>query len=514
MPILTYLAEGVSSVNYDTSRVGSIATGFNLTISDTTQVQHDGEIEVGITGDTNMTVKLGSKFGIILSDGVTKTRTHTGRTTVIVDPIMDLFKKAIIINNTRGTYLERTLGKRIADSDFIVALTVQDTYNANDKLIMGDVTGFIDIMFGLTDGKSRDVVILTDKVAESPIIKSLSNLRSHTNWEEGKGSFFFHDASFGGEGLYTVESIYQQTLAPLGLELYWVKDNIYSLEPPRLTNPKALPEPVVIDKKDIISMDSISDPYNIPDLIIPSSEMNNVLGQGGHNVMASIIMQTGVLTNLSGKRSLKIQTYDIPNILMPSITLLMKNAAEAKDKSHGALPPITSDEAIENAITFFGSSARKSQLYKLSRGGCRLAFRPDITVPFSWYVIDGEEYFVTDVRHSITRSSAETRLTIGGKRNKDVEVSEETAKSSVDIKSIESEFLQNINKEVEKTISNIVQEGINQDRKLNNTDADLSPLSYNGGDIDSENMEKMFPSKESLQSVFNPIKEVHRTVRI
>ncbi|HIE58462.1 MAG TPA: hypothetical protein EYP82_00680, partial [Hydrogenothermaceae bacterium] len=92
--------------------MGDIATGFNLTIIDETNTVHDGEIEVSVTGDRNTSVKLGSTHGIVLSDGKSIARTKIGKTTVVVDPILDLLKKAIIVNDNRS-YLEEKMGGQI-----------------------------------------------------------------------------------------------------------------------------------------------------------------------------------------------------------------------------------------------------------------------------------------------------------------------------------------------------------------------------------------------------------------
>jgi len=256
MPIRAYIAEGVYSVDYQTSRAGTIATGFNLTITDSISVEHDGEIEVGIEGDTDEKFLLGSKFGIVLSDGVSRSRTHTGRTTVVVDPIMDLFKKAIIVNKSDvSEYLGKAIGvdKENTKNDFVVILGPGDVARANSFLKNGKIIEFIDIMFGMSGGRTKDTVIVADKAIESPIIRNLSKLIPSVQVADN-GSFFTHDASFSQDGIYTVEAIFQQTLSSLGLELYWVKDNIYSLEPPRLTNPNAKIEPNVITKADIISI--------------------------------------------------------------------------------------------------------------------------------------------------------------------------------------------------------------------------------------------------------------------
>jgi len=516
MPINTYIAEGVASVHFETSRTGTIATGFNLTISDTADIEHDGEIEVGIEGDGSGVYTLGSKFGIILSDGVSRTRTHTGRTTVIVDPIMDLFKKAIIVRpGTDGNYLGDALGDSEGDKDFVVTLSSGDVMTANISLREGKVEKFIDIMFGMSRGRSKDIVILTDKVKDSPIIKNLSDIGASATSKDN-GSFFTAKSFYSQAGIYTVESIFHQTLGPLGLELYWVKDNIYSLEPPRLTNPNAKNEPITILDSDIISIDSVSDPYNVPDLILPTITMPDIIATGGVDSIAALSLQMGVLSDMSGKRSMKIQTYEIPNILVDPVKIAMIGARVAKDKSAGAIPTLTSEEAIANWSTFFGSNARKSKLYKLSRGGCRLIFRPDITVPFSWYSIDGEDCFVTNIKHSITRSNAETQLTIAGKRNPDIILNDATPKIDEKIKEIEEKYIKTVIKKTEVHEEKVKSDSENVSRKINKAtqNEDISYLSYCGRDLTNDELNLLFADEDELKEVLNKVLDVQKTIKV
>lgn len=515
MGIVKHLAEGVNSVIFQTSRMGQLSTGFNLTISDTLETEHDGEISVGIEGDRNLSKKLGSKKGIILSDGTELSRTHHGRTTVVVDPIMDLLKKSIIVNNTMS-YLEKEIGEAVKDPDFIVTLTVSEVEGANTSLREGDVAGFINVMFGLSDGTGTGVEIRTDKAKESPIIRDLSEIASlAANSDGARGSFFTALSTFSKGGLYTVESIFQQTLGPLGLELYWVKDNIYSLEPPRLTNPKAEALPIQIDKDDIVKISSTVDPYNVPDIIIPSTVVPDVVGVNAASVLSQNALKLGVLSDMSGKRSMKIQTYDIPNFLINPITMAIKVSAENINNVNAPLKELTSEDAIKYYSTFFGSSARKSQLYKLTRGGCTLKFRPDITEPFSWYTIDETEYFITDIRHTVTRSSAETILTIGGKRNETHEIESKSPSIDSKIKDTEDAFLNKIQitseKEVDKVNDAIKEIKQKVDRNSPSFNGDDSYLAFSGGNISKDGMNVLFGNDNEMLRVIESTKAVDKT---
>jgi len=61
MGIVTYLAEGVSSVTYTTSKMGHIATGFNLTIVDESEKSQDGGLEK-VTASIEALTKMAISF--------------------------------------------------------------------------------------------------------------------------------------------------------------------------------------------------------------------------------------------------------------------------------------------------------------------------------------------------------------------------------------------------------------------------------------------------------------------
>jgi len=513
--IVTYLAEGVSSVTYTTSKMGHIATGFNLTIVDEAKNTHDGEIEVSVTGDREFTAKLGSTHGIVLSDGKSIARTKIGKTTVVVDPILDLLKKAIIVNDNRS-YLEEKMGGQIESSDFLVILTPAKIMEANAALASGDVLTFIDTMFGLRGGAGNGVVIKTDKAKESPIIRDLDKLRNTASGtESAQGSFFVSNAHFTKHGLYTVENIFTQTLGPLGLELYWSKDNVYSLEPPRLTNPNAEVKPIDIGQEDIIRMNVISDPYNIPDIILPQTMVPNVLGAGGITTAAKIALETGILSNMENKRSMKIQTYTIPNFLHDTIKIAMNTGKNSIDKDSAPIENITSPDAIKSAITFFGSHARKSKLYGLTRGTCSLIFRPEITEPACWYNIDGKEMFVSSIAHNITRGNATTTLTIAGIRNVGHETQDipSSAEGVGQIIEVENAFVKDVKNNTAKEETAILK-SIQQDAKSAQDGSvdEHGCISFWGGDLSKEEASLIFGDKDEIAEAIEKAKEINKLI--
>ena len=519
MGIRTYLASGVFTATYATSRVSGMATGFNLTVSDTIDSEPTGELVVGISENGLKEYTLGSKSGIVLSDGVVKSRTHEGKTVVIVDPILDLFKKAVVVGNA-NSYLEKQIGlsPNAESSDFVVLLSNADVIAANFELSKGNVGGFMDKMFGLNNGEGNNVKIRYDKVEESPVVSQLSKLKTGGGASsQNRGSFFTNDAFFNRNGLYTVESIFQSTVLQLGLELYWVRDNIYSLEPPRLTNPNAEAEPQQIDWTDIVEINTVSDPYNIPDIIIPSTFMPDIIGTSGVSSAAHTAVAGGVLSKMDGKRSMKIVTYEIPNFLLNPIQIAMNTASSAVDSVYGPLKKLTDKDAIKYATTFYGSHARRSKEFMLNRGTCDLIFRPDITVPYSWYSINGTEMFVTSITHTISRNSATTRLVVVGKRNKDTET--EDSSTPLDPSLIlekEKETLDKADEKISTAVREIntkVKEVIDKVERRASGDM-TSFLDFHGQNLSKDEVALMFGDDEEVSRVLARVSSVHKTIKV
>jgi len=87
-------AEGAFSVSYRSTNLGSLATGFNLTVSGPEKVIASIRAKRKITvsnGDT--TAEFGASKGVVLMDGKKESRLFKGSSVVIVDPIYDLFQK-------------------------------------------------------------------------------------------------------------------------------------------------------------------------------------------------------------------------------------------------------------------------------------------------------------------------------------------------------------------------------------------------------------------------------------
>lgn len=515
--IKSYLAPGINSITYETTRFGNIATGFNLTIEDQVNVSHDGEVSITIesNGETKEH-KLGTKEGIVISDGIVDSRTSEGRTTVVVDPIMDLFKKAIIVTLS-DSYLEQVINEagRSGDNSFAVIMSQPDVLIANNKLKSGDVAGYIDDMFGLSGGVGSKVTILTDKVSESPIVSSLQTISSTVDTNSATGSFFIAGSNFERQGVYSVEDIFNDTLAPLGLELYWVNGSTYSLEPPRLSNTNSEVIGEEISKSEIISMNTITDPYNIPDIMIPDVYMPQIVGTGAASITSSEAIRSGVVSRLDSNKVMKIKTFKIPSFLINPISTAMRASAGAKD-SLSQIPNLADEEATNNMITFFGSHARKTQMYGLTRGSCTLSLRPDITVPYSWYKIAGLEVFVSNIRHTVTRKRAITTLTIAGTRDVSKEIDDSGASFDPgEIMSSQESFIAEMNRSALNSIEECTENLSTILKEIESSGKSDSKSFYSAysPDMSKDEVANVFGDEQEYNDIIEGVKETHLELR-
>ena len=170
----------------------------------------------------------------------------------------------------------------------------------------------------------------------------------------------------------------------------------------------------VIEKKDIIDLKITTDPFNAPDVVIPTFSYQKSLGVQAADLFVIKSLSSGVLKNI-GSKNLRVSTYDIPQFLFSPVAEAVRASEDFTiDSYEGGLPSHASSEVADKIASFFGAHARKSSLYRQKTGECVMLFRPDIIDGYAWYMIDGIKCFVSDVRHEITRSNAVTILTIAG----------------------------------------------------------------------------------------------------
>ena len=422
MAVDTVKADGLYSVAYNTTRLGNVATGFNLTMTGAPGTMNNKKTVNASFGSYRG--EFGSKDGIVLSTAKRFSRTYKGETVVVVDPIFELFQKLIVVEHSENSF---TAAARVSGVGNLVVLQKDELSQSFYKdLGNGDVKSFVNRII-----EPGNIDIKYDKADKSPIINALRGLGAEGNPSMDVAREF----SMLGK-MFTVGDIFTQFLAPLGLELYWVKDKTYSLEPPRLSQANPKPNEIVIKKEDIIDMHIRSDPFNAPDIIIPTFTLPDTLGSLGGNLMATKALTSGIIGKQGGK-NLKVSTYDVPSFILNPFKMAFESAAGAQGFYEGGMPSGAGETAKKTLAKIFGSHARKSSLYKLSNGDCVLTFRPDITEPYSWYTIDDELCFVSDIRHDINRSSAVTVLTIAGIYEPDNVTEEDVGEAESDLPEIE-----------------------------------------------------------------------------
>jgi hypothetical protein len=397
-------AEGLFTVNYSSSRLGNVATGFSLSMVGKEGTLGD-RMTVEVSNGLGGSAIFGSKYGVTLTTGKSLSRSYRGDMKVVVDPGYDMFGKLIIIHEKEGDFVKATKDRDLGSIRVLSNATAKRLLFGN--LMSGDMAGFIDGIIG----KLENIVLDTSKANESPIIKALteSNLIRKINNSNAIDEFL----SF--RKVFSIGDFFSSLVAPFGLEVYWVSDNIYSVEPARLAAGPG--DNVIHVPEDIIEELNISsDIYNAPDIIVPSFARNEMLGALGLDVAAKTALLTGFTNTVgsSGNR-LKISTYDIPSFLMDPVETAM-SSVDFKNAGYGGnASRHTTDKALRTVASFFSSYAKKSTLYRLKTGSCTLEFSPQFTQGFSWYEIAGEKVFVSDIHHTITRGSASTTLNIAGK---------------------------------------------------------------------------------------------------
>lgn len=515
------LDDNIASVTFKAGRDNGIASGYNLkVVFDHVTSTAVKTVDVEVLGKNSGTFTFGSEKGISLSMGRSMTRTSQGSTSTSVDPIVDLFKKSVIMTQTRSSLYEYV--EKAGDSknkNKIVFVSSSQLQLANAYLSAGNIQGYCTIMMGLTDSSANNVHLDFSKAEESPIIANLKESGT-IKWSSGdtnnRSSLFHLSGGIASGTIMTVEDIFRKILAPLGLELYWIRDNMYSLEPPRIANDNS--ETVVtIRKEDIISLDTESNPYSTPSLIIPVELEDDIIGKAS-TIGLQYIVDVGILNgDDESTRSLKIETYNIPSFLVNPLKNAITSTSIARNKSIGAIAEMTTSEATGKYELFYGDFARKTSLYERSNGSCMVVFNPSLTIPYAWYNINGIEAFVTSVIHTITRSKATTLLTIAAMRDTSTGESAKpkpNANRSKEAKESEDKVVKEIadasalmDRDYVRTIDQKVQQMFYVHKDKKETHHDVS-----GDTLSADEVDKIFGSQVDEDSVLEQHEAIHPKV--
>ncbi|MDF1879612.1 hypothetical protein JHD46_08180 [Sulfurimonas sp. SAG-AH-194-C20] len=449
----------VNRVSFVTNRENGLSTGYKLDVyTSTTGIDEILTTSLTLEGKNSGSYVFGSEKGISLEGGMSFTSTSYGESSTSIDPIIDLLKKTVIVSDTTSSLYVHLNKGGLANKDSIVFVTISQLTDANLKLSKGDISGYCSIMMGLSSNSGNNVKIDFSNVDSSPIIKNLmeSGRVKYGSGDEIEENSLFHVR--GGieiDVMQTVEDIFEKILVPLGLELYWTGDNIYSLESPRFANDNSS-SIATISNEDIVSLDISSNPYDTPSLLLPMELENEIIGVPSSVGMANVV-SSGILPSDSKKgRSIKIETYNIPSFLINPLKNASFSASNAANKSHGSIATMTTDSVADKFEAFYGSFARKTSLYQRNSGSCILALNPKLVIPYAWYNINGEDMFVSSIMHDITRTKSSTILTILGIRrgaNSDIVVEDTKVKEA---KTSEDKVVDEIVKKAKLTDSQYV----------------------------------------------------------
>lgn len=352
--------------SYATKKLGTICTGFTATIAG------PGELPPNLSG----AIKVGK--------GKEVSRDYEAETTTWADPMYKVLNKVCFMSNDK-TIVKFPNGKNVfnqADVDRIF----------RKELFEKDASAF------LRNFIPKEMFIVKDSSLASgggesgrTRIASINQSRAITQI---------------GQIVSTMD-ILQTYLPVMGLEMYW-DDGYYSIESPRILNPDVIAG--YVSEDDILSMNISEDIFNVPDLVVPKLNSPDILGKGVTDItMAKIISNIG---DCAGSDNFKISTFDIPPVMANAFELGYEQFLAQKAHTTGVLKG--KYNGVEKGIvSFYSKLGHASALYQIQSGIITTTFQEVYKAP-AWYKIGGVKYFVSDIRHDVTRFREITTFTIAG----------------------------------------------------------------------------------------------------
>ena len=383
------------NITYSTTHIENIGTSVSISYSSKYDEHFPTiEFEVG-----NKKVNWGNTSFRLVGVGKNLSRITSSHTYSFSDPLNLILQKTVIVSNIseKNSQFMRLL----KDSNKVTYLPKEKLQDLLINTISkGHITEFISRILN-----EPSIRLNGEREDKSPIVKILKSSPSAAS-----GSFtnmFYRNI---GEqlmrgGIFTVGSILAQILPIFGLEIYYNRD-YYSIEPPRfLFKDKSTTSPIEIHEDDIINITVESPKVNIPSIILPRIDFQN-MAISSYATKCSEMFAAQIMQELSKIKNLpvfKIKTYDIPNILVPQgFQYNTQSLFERVNKNFMEL------------WKYYSAFAFKSTFNEMNIGNIELVFSPHILDPFKWYKIGDKEYFVTTITHSISRGTATTSLQFSG----------------------------------------------------------------------------------------------------
>ena len=381
-------------ISYQTTYLGQIGTGFSLSVTKK-KIHKDGIIEFKYD---NKNYVLGSDKAIVSGYGQSLSRMSYSTVNNFIDPLSLELQKAVIISSLEE---DNSQLNEVVDMNKLVYFDTNQLMSMLQKIQNGDLSELIKELFS-----DNLVQIELTKIKKSPIIQSLSNTKANNDINAGQMKNLFYSQIVDNlikPGIFNVGSILTQILPMFNLELYHKKDNIYSLEPPRyLFFDDDTKSDIKIELKDVISVNLQKPITSIANVMIPSMDFQNIALHGVANECALHFASKLIkkLQKFIKLPIIKIQTYELPNILIPV------SIKEDKDTLFDA-----TTQYLSKIWVYYSSFIFQSVFGRLDTGSINLTFRPDIIEPYKWYKIDEEWLFVTGIRHDVSRGNLNTSLT-------------------------------------------------------------------------------------------------------
>lgn len=422
------------SLTYNGTRLYGIASGFSMTLTGKSVAgMKDVFCTSGEIKDT-----LGTKKGLCLSTGIVETKVFSGESITIVDPLVGALGKTIILQTQSESEINK-FEKSVSDDNHRVRFLRREDFESKFRLhlMKGDINAFIKDVIG-------DLPVAIVNKTPSKIMVALNGKNAGLSFTDEMDPQQI-TANLGIRNPMTVGDILGSILPMFGLELYYAGEDLYLLEEPRIVadNPGSTQGIISIQKKDIIEWNSRNDPYNIPDIMVPSFDHGHTFTAGKNSAVLSGELIKHQMDSLAkygkngGTGGFKIKTYQVPNML----TGILKDGSQKRQENHRALKRDSQyDSSVLGTIeSFFGQYAMSSSFYGLNSGTVRTIFNPKIQIPYSWYNIDGKICYVSNIYHNVTRDSAETVLTIAGIYEKNSDLPPPSSNSAILAKLQEAE---------------------------------------------------------------------------
>ena len=394
--------ERVYSILYSTTHVENIGTGVNFAIS--AKGLHDSPvISFGFGGKT---YRLGIDGGKRIGTGSNISRTTKSYTSTFADPLSVAMQKMVIFS-TISADNSRFISE-LKRSNHIVHFTLDEADQfIRETVNKGDIGGFVSRLL-----EGSGISIDASLAKRSPIVAALASTTGEAS-ARFKNLFYsqVYETWFQGT-IISIGALLGQVLPIFGLELYYQGGGKYSLEPPRyIFFDEHTKSHIAIDYNDVISITTEEPRINVPSAIIPAVDFKNMAltawAQRCSEIFASKVAHA--MSKIVKAPVFKIETYEIPNILMPDAEKLNKNSLFERINGQFA-----------NIWKYYSSLAFKSAFHKMNVGTIELFFHPDIVEPHKWYKVGSDWYYITDISHSLQRGSAVTSLRYAGRYDKEL----------------------------------------------------------------------------------------------